>query len=98
MEHSPPQFFRHGPAPVARLTFFSLLSILLMVLDARFRYAEPLRQAIAIAVYPIQQIVIAPVAAVMSVSDFFTTQTQLRRENGELRTEKLRVAQELLAL
>jgi rod shape-determining protein MreC len=98
MEHSPPQFFNRGPAPVARLTFFVLLSILLMVLDARFRYAEPLRQAIAIAVYPIQQLVIAPVSAITSVSEFFTTQSTLRRENSDLKTEKLREAPERLTL
>src|SRR5262245_25346087 len=98
MEHSPPQFFHRGPAPLARLTFFGLLSILLMVLDARFRYAEPLRQAIAIAVYPIQQIAIAPVSAIMSANEFFTTQATLRRENAELRAEKLREAPELLTL
>ena len=43
MEYAPPQFFHRGPAPIARLTFFALLSVLLMVLDARFRYAEPMR-------------------------------------------------------
>jgi rod shape-determining protein MreC len=98
MEHSPPQFFHRGPAPIARLTFFGLLSILLMVLDARFRYAEPLRQTIAIVVYPLQQLAIAPVSAVGSINEFFTTQTRLRRENAELRAEKLRDAQDLLVL
>ncbi len=98
MEHAPPQFFHRGPAPVARLTFFALLSVLLMVLDARFRYAEPLRQVIAVAVYPIQQLAIAPVSAVTGAREFFTTQTQLRRENAALRTEKLKEAPELLEL
>lgn len=98
MEHAPPQFFHRGPAPVARVTFFALLSVLLMVLDARFRYAEPLRQVIAVAVYPIQQLAIAPVSAVTGAREFFTTQSQLRRENAELRTEKLREAPELLVL
>ena len=44
MEYAPPPFFQRGPAPLARLTFFALLSVLLMVLDARFGYAEPMRQ------------------------------------------------------
>ena len=33
-------------APLVRLAFFGMLAILLMVLDARFGYAEPLRQAL----------------------------------------------------
>jgi len=98
MEHAPPQFFHRGPAPIARLTFFALLSVLLMVLDARFRYAEPVRQAIALAVYPIQHLAIAPVSALARTREFFASRAELRRENAEFRAEKLREAQELLAL
>jgi rod shape-determining protein MreC len=98
IEHAPPQFFHRGPAPIARLIFFALLSVLLMVLDARFRYAEPLRQLIALAVYPVQQLAIAPISVVTRTSEFFTSRTELLRENAELRSEKLRGAQELLTL
>ena len=98
MEYAPPQFFHRGPAPIARLTFFALLSVLLMVLDARFRYAEPMRQLLALAVYPLQQLAIAPVSALAHSREFFATQTRLRRENTELRGEKLKDAEALLAL
>jgi rod shape-determining protein MreC len=98
MEHAPPQFFNRGPAPLARITFFALASILLMVLDARFRYAEPVRQAIGVAVYPIQQIAIAPVAAVGRMLEFFSTQSELLRDNAELRAGKLKDAEALLTL
>jgi rod shape-determining protein MreC len=97
MEHTPPQFFHRGPAPIARLTFFALLSVLLMVLDARFRYAEPLRQVLAIAAYPLQQLAIAPVSAVARAREFFTTQSELRNQNAQLRAEKLRDAEDLPA-
>ena len=40
MEHQPPPFFNRGPAPLVRLAFFVSIAVLLMVLDARFRYAE----------------------------------------------------------
>jgi rod shape-determining protein MreC len=98
MEHAPPQFFHRGPAPIARLVFFALLSILLMILDARFRYAEPLRQVIALAVYPIQQLAIAPVSALARTREFFASRADLHSENAELRAGKLRDAQEILAL
>jgi len=98
MEHAPPQFFHRGPAPIARLTFFALLSILLMVLDARFRYAEPLRQFIAIAVYPIQQLALAPFTMLSHTSEYLTSQATLRRENAELRARHLVDAQDLLTL
>jgi len=98
MEHTPPQFFHRGPAPIARLTFFVLLSVFLMVLDARFRYAEPLRQVLAIAAYPLQQIAIAPFAALARAREFLTSQADLREQNAALRTQKLRDAEDLLTL
>jgi rod shape-determining protein MreC len=98
MEHTPPQFFHRGPAPIARLTFFVLLSVFLMVLDARFRYAEPLRQVLAIAAYPVQQIATAPFVALSRVREFFSTQADLRDQNAALRAQKLRDAEDLLRL
>ncbi len=55
MDYQPPPFFSRGPAPLVRLGFFVSLAVLLMVLDARFRYAESLRQAVAFLVYPFHQ-------------------------------------------
>ena len=98
MEYQPPQFFKRGPAPLARLTFFGLLSVLLMVLDARFQYAEPLRHALTLAIYPLQQVATAPVTAFNSVSDFFSSQASLRHENAALRSQGLQNAQSLLVL
>ncbi|HSD54453.1 MAG TPA: rod shape-determining protein MreC [Burkholderiales bacterium] len=98
MEHTPPQFFHRGPAPIARLTFFALLSVFLMVLDARFRYAEPLRQVLAIVAYPLQQLATAPFVALSRASEFFSTQSQLRDQNAALRAQKLRDAEDLLTL
>ena len=87
MEHTPPAFFNRGPAPVVRLTFFALLSLALIILDARFRYTEGLRGALALATQPFQIAAAAPAAAVRRASDFFTSQAQLSTENAELRTK-----------
>ena len=93
MEYAPPQFFHRGPAPIARLTFFALLSVLLMVLDARFRYAEPMRQLLALAVYPLQQLAIAPVSALSHSRDFFATQARLQAMQNQGRSESVGQAQ-----
>jgi rod shape-determining protein MreC len=53
---------------------------------------------IALAVYPIQQLAIAPVSAIARTRDFLASRAELRRENAELRAEKLRDAQDLLTL
>jgi rod shape-determining protein MreC len=98
MERQPPPFFHRGPAPLARLGFFVVLSVLLMVLDARFRYAEPLRQVLALAAYPIQQLATAPVTAIADLSKFFASRAALERENAALREERLKRAPDLLTL
>lgn len=90
MEATPPPFFKRGPSPAFRFGVFAVLALAVMVLDARFRYLEPMRQAISIVLYPLQQLVAAPVAAVGHITEFFGSQSALQSENERLRTETLR--------
>jgi len=93
MEHSPPPFFKRGPAPLVRLFFFASLSLALLVLDARFRYAEGLRSGLALAAYPLQQAATAPIDLFSSVGNYFSTQAQLVEDNAALRAKALALAQ-----
>jgi rod shape-determining protein MreC len=98
MEQQPPPFFNRGPAPLVRLTFFVSLALLLMVLDARFRYAESVRQVVALAAYPIQRVAMAPVDLFHAVANYFGSTAALQEENAAIKTKQLRVAPELLQL
>ena len=98
MDYQPPPFFSRGPAPLVRLAFFVSLAVLLMVLDARFRYAESLRQVVALLVYPLQRTALVPVELFSAAAEFFTTQVALKRENDELKTKHLQGANDLLTL
>ncbi len=98
MDYQPPPFFNRGPAPLVRLGFFISLAFLLMVLDARFRYAESIRQAVALLAYPMQWAVLAPVELVSASADFFTTQVALKRDNDALKSKQLQDAKDLLTL
>jgi rod shape-determining protein MreC len=89
MEHSPPPFFKRGPAPLVRLFFFASLSLALLVIDARFRYAEGLRSWLALAAYPIQRIATAPIELLGTVGSFFSTQAQLVEDNARLRAKAM---------
>ncbi len=93
MEHSPPPFFKRGPAPLVRLAFFASLSFALLVLDARFRYAEGLRSVLALAVYPLQVVATAPVLLAERIAVYFGSQAQLNEENAELRARLLEASQ-----
>jgi rod shape-determining protein MreC len=98
MDYQPPPFFSRGPAPLVRLGFFVSLAVLLMVLDARFRYADSIRGAVALLAYPLQRIALAPGELLGAAGDFFTTQVALKQENERLRARDLGVAKDLLTL
>lgn len=89
MEYTPPPFFKRGPSLLTRFAFFSLLSLAVLVADARFGYLLMLRQAMGVAVYPIQQLSALPAAVAGRISAFFVTQGQLQRENEQLRQQNL---------
>ena len=89
MEYSPPPFFKRGPSLLTRFTFFSILSVVLLVADARFNYLQVLRQGIAAVVYPLQRLSTLPGAVATRIAEFFVTQSQLQRDNDQLRRQEL---------
>lgn len=94
--HTPPPFFKRGPAPLARLTFFVILSVVLLVADLRFRTLEWVRVGVAIVVWPLQKIAHLPVEGADGLGAYFTRVTTLERENTELRNRELTSANRLL--
>jgi rod shape-determining protein MreC len=98
MEYSPPPFFKRGPSLITRFAFFSLLSVTLLVADARFGYLELLRQAVAVVLYPFQRLSALPGELLHSSGEFFVTQSYLRKENDQLKQQALLDAAELQSL
>jgi rod shape-determining protein MreC len=94
--HSPPPFFKRGPAPLARLLFFASLSIGLLVADLRFHTLEWARLGVATALLPAQRIASAPVEAVWDLGGYFGGMATLKSENAWLRQDKLAQANLLL--
>ena len=89
----PPRFFNRGPSPIARLTFFGVISIAIMFIDARFRTLETVRMAIATVVYPVQQAALLPAQMTTRIGQFFDTRDDLRVENTKLKAELLVASQ-----
>jgi rod shape-determining protein MreC len=94
MEHSPPPFFKRGPAPLVRLFFFASMSLALLVLDARFRYADGLRGALALVAYPLQRIATVPIDFGAGLIDYFRIQSSLVEDNEKLRAQALTYARD----
>ena len=95
------QFFNRGPSPVARLVFFAVLSLLLLFVDARYRYLESTRSALSVLISPIQRLAALPDALWQQVSDFYITQSEqhdLIKQNDELKLQHQNDAAQLLQL
>jgi rod shape-determining protein MreC len=89
VDQTAPPFFKRGPAPLVRLFFFASLSLALLVIDARFRYAEGLRSWLALAAYPLQRAATAPVEMLGALGEYLSTQVHLVQENTALRAQAL---------
>ncbi len=97
-DHTPPPFFKRGPAPLAMLTLYVAAAVSLLVLDAKFHYLEILRQALSVVTHPLQQLAHAPARGVMQAGEYFQTVGALQDENQRLKHAKLESAPQLLRL
>jgi len=85
----PPAFFHRGPSSLARLTFFTLAAVALMIADHRFHALDTVRTVLSLLAQPIQQVASAPSEALGRLAEYFSNQDRLMRENSELRTRVL---------
>lgn len=92
------RFFNRGPSPVVRLVFFAVLSLLLMFIDARYRYLESTRSALSVLVSPIQRLATIPSVLWQQAGNFFVTQQGLVDDNKSLHQQHERDAAELSQL
>jgi rod shape-determining protein MreC len=95
MEYTPPPLFNRGPTPLVRLFLCTLLSLGLLVADARYQYLDGIRQAVAVVVYPLQRLAGTPGAIFDRIGDFFVTQSRLRADNTRLAEQNLQNAARL---
>lgn len=94
--HTPPPFFKRGPAPLVRLAFFVALSLFLLVADLRFQTLGTVRVAVASLLWPLQKAVMLPVAGAGEAGNYFSSLASLQQENAALRERQLAQANLLL--
>ena len=95
MEYNPPPLFKQGASARAKVVFFALLAIVLLVIDARTNTLAMLRQFTGTVLYPLQVAALAPRDALYAAGGYLGSLTLLQRENGALRSEQTRNAQAL---
>lgn len=86
-ENQPLRFFNRGPSPAVQLGLFVLLSLLLLLVDVRYRYLESIRSGITVLIYPLQRLVTAPSVLWHDVENFIVSYNRLVRDNAELRLQ-----------
>lgn len=97
LNREPPPFFRQGPSALSKLAVCSAMALFLMVADARFKVIQPVRVAVATALYPMQWLALQPVSAMQHFSNYFaslnTAQSARDAAENVRITQSLRVNQ-----
>ena len=96
MDHQPPPFFKRGPAPLAQLSFYAMLSIALLFVDSRFQTLELLRQGVSLFTHPVQQAAHAPIEFLNNSANYFSSLSRLEDENIRLKRAQLENAETIL--
>jgi rod shape-determining protein MreC len=89
MEYLPPPLFKQGPSAQARLLFFVMLSVAVIVVDVRYQASGLLRSVASFLLYPVQILVDVPGHLVSGMGQHFNDNSDLRAENLRLQKQHL---------
>jgi len=89
LDSSTPAFFKQGPSAVSKLLFFSAVSVLLMVADARFGVTQPLRATLSVALYPVQWLAMRPQVLMAFSGDYMEAREVAQASEREARDQLL---------
>jgi rod shape-determining protein MreC len=93
MEYSPPPLFKQGAPARVKVTVFALLSVALLLVDARLHALTTVRQVAATVLYPFQMVALMPRDAIASMGDYFSSLSSLEREVAALKSQQVTSAQ-----
>jgi len=93
MEYSPPPLFKQGAPARVKVTVFALVSIALLVVDARLHALSAVRQVAATVLYPLQMAALVPRDAVSNMGDYFSSVSALQKEVRDLKSQQVAQAQ-----
>lgn len=87
LDRTPPPFFKQGPSALSKLMVCSALALFLMVADTRFKVMQPLRSAVATALYPAQWLAMRPVLAARFAAAYFQSLGDAQASEAEARVK-----------
>lgn len=95
MEYSPPPLFKQGAPARLKVTLLALISVILLIVDARMHSLAAIRQMVSTALYPLQMIALAPRDAAYKAGNYFSSLSALEKEIRELKSRLSSNAQTL---
>lgn len=95
MQYSPPPLFKQGAPARVKAIVFALISVLLLVVDARYQTLASVRQVAATVLYPVQMAALMPREALGNMAGYFSSISSLQKEVRELKIQELAQARVL---
>ncbi|MDB5790342.1 MAG: rod shape-determining protein MreC [Massilia sp.] len=89
MDYSPPPLFKQGAPARVKVTVCALLSLVLLVVDARMHVLGTVRQVAGTVLYPLQMAALMPRDAVSSMSGYFSSLSSLQNEVRDLKNQQV---------
>lgn len=86
-ERQAPPFFRQGPSALSQLLFYGALALFLMVADARWQLAGPVRQVVTAVLYPVQWVAAQPVDWLQQGMGYLASRHQVQQSADALRLQ-----------
>ncbi|MCV2358657.1 MULTISPECIES: rod shape-determining protein MreC [Roseateles] len=90
-----PPFFRQGASALTKLLLCAALALFLMVADARFKLTAPARASMALALQPLQTLLLAPVDAWETLQDYLRGTESAREAENLARRQLVQQAERL---
>ena len=87
-------FFTRGPSPLARLTFFGLIAVAVMIADHRFQALGAVRASVSTVLRPIENALSWPGAIARDTGAYLISQDKLIADNKTLNEQVLMLAAE----
>jgi rod shape-determining protein MreC len=93
VDRTAPSLFNQGVSPLSKLLVLGAVALVLMVVDARLRLAQPLRGAVATALVPLQWVALGPVRGLQALGQHFSSLDSAQQDARDARNELTRQAQ-----
>nr|WP_295076913.1 rod shape-determining protein MreC [uncultured Roseateles sp.] len=94
-DRTTPPIFRQGPSALTKLLLCAAAAVFLMVADARFKVVEPARQTLALALHPVQRLLLTPVDAWETFQDYLRGTERAMAAENQARQQLVRQAERL---